>query len=379
MKTYIVQPGDTIYSIAREHNVVPSLLLLVNPSIEDPTQLPVGSTLLIPEKPANAREILVNGYAFPNIREDILRRTLPYLTFLSIFSYEVRPDGSLATIADDPLIAAAHTAGVAPVMVITNIAEAGGFSSDLAHTILSDTGLQDTLLTNVVNTLKSKNYYGLNVDFEYIYPSDRQAYVQFLTRVKARVGALGYTLITALAPKTSADQRGLLYEAHDYAAIGRIVDYVVLMTYEWGYTFGPPMAVAPLPQVRQVLDYAVTAIPPNKILMGMPNYGYDWTLPYMRGRPARSISFAEAEALAAQAGVTIQFDDQAQAPTFHYTDDAGAEHVVWFDNRESIAARLGLVREYNLAGISFWTINRLSLPGYEQLAAMYNITKVLTV
>ena len=151
------------------------------------------------------------------------------------------------------------------------------------------------------------------------------------------------------------------------------------MTYEWGYTFGPPMAVSPLPQVRQVLDYAVTAIPPHKILMGMPNYGYDWTLPYTKGRPARSLSFAQAEKLAADTGATIQYDSQAEAPHFNYTDDAGADHVVWFDNRQSIAARLALVKEYNLGGISFWTINRISLPGYEELAQMYNIRKVITV
>ena len=222
MKTYTVREGDSIYSIARANGISPSLLLLANPAVEDPGQLVVGTELLIPEKPENAYEILVNGYAFPNIEPDILRRTLPYLSFLSIFSYEVRPDGSLPDIPDEPLITAAHNAGVAPVMVITNIAEEGGFSSDLAHTILSNPDVQQTLLANVVNKLKAKNYYALNVDFEYIFPADRDAYVQFLTRTAARISPLGYPLLTALAPKTSADQKGLLYEAHDYAAIGRL-------------------------------------------------------------------------------------------------------------------------------------------------------------
>ena len=94
---------------------------------------------------------------------------------------------------------------------------------------------------------------------------------------------LGYSVSTALAPKTKADQVGLLYEAHDYPVHGALCDFVVLMTYEWGYAAGPPWAIAPINEVRRVLDYAVTAIPRNKILMGMPTYGRDWKLPFVAG------------------------------------------------------------------------------------------------
>ena len=92
-------------------------------------------------------------------------------------------------------------------------------------------------------------------------------------------------LIAALAPKTSAGQKGTLYEGHDYTAIGAACDAALLMTYEWGYTYGPPMAVAPIRNVRQVVEYALTEIPPEKIWLGVPTYGYDWTLPYEKGQP----------------------------------------------------------------------------------------------
>ncbi len=326
---------------------------------------------------AQQRTIDVNGYAFPNISDEVLNNTLPNLTFLSIFSYQVKPDGSLTPINDTELIAKARAAGVAPMMVITDIKEEGGFSSDIAHEILTDPQVQQTLINNVVNTLKAKNYYGLDIDFEYIYPDDREAYNKFLQTVVDRLHPLGYIVVSALAPKTSGDQQGLLYEAHDYPVHGRLLDHVILMTYEWGYTYGPPMAVAPIDQVRRVLDYAVDVIPSEKILMGMPNYGYDWTLPYKQGTAARSLSFAQARELAQKEGAEIKFDDTAKAPYFNYTDDAGAEHVVWFDNEASIRARLGLVDEYNLGGVSYWTINRYSPETFTVLNDMYNVNKLL--
>lgn len=377
MQEYVVQEGDSLYTIAHKFGITPALILLTNPFITDPAELHPGTTLNIPENPESAMQIYVNGYAFPTIDMDVLRRTLPYLTYLSIFSYQVLPTGNVTPISDMPLITAARDANVAPLMVITNIGEGGSFSSDLAHTILTDNAVQNTLLNNVVNILKSKNYYGLDVDFEYIFPADGPAYVRFLQTVAARLHPLGYIVSTALAPKISAEQQGLLYEAHDYAAIGAIVDHVILMTYEWGHTYGPPMAVAPVNQVRRVLEYAVTAIEPGKILMGMSNYGYDWTLPYVQGRAARSISFAQAQELAQQHKAQIQFDPQAQAPYFYYEDEDGVRHVVWFDNRESLRARYALVDEFNLGGVSYWTINRFSPISYGLLSAMFQIRKVI--
>ena len=149
------------------------------------------------------------------------------------------PDGTITEINDRPLIERALRDRVAPLMVLTNIKEGGRFDSDIAHDILQSTAVQDLILDAVVLEMDEKNYYGLDVDFEYIYPEDRDAYVAFLRKAADKVRPLGYSLSVALAPKLSATQKGILYEAHDYAQIGAIVDRVILMTYEWGYTYGP--------------------------------------------------------------------------------------------------------------------------------------------
>ena len=186
--------------------------------------------------------------------------------------------------------------------------------------------------------------------------------------------AWGLFLWTAAAPKTSAQQRGLLYEGHPYAAMGLASDGVLLMTYEWGYTAGPPMAVAPLPNVKAVVDYAVTEISREKLLLGIPNYGYDWPLPFVQGTTrARSLSNQEAIALAVQHRADIFYDETAQAPYFHYTDSGGTIHEVWFEDARSLSAKLRLIAAYGLQGTGIWNLMRPFSQLWLVLDSLYRI------
>ena len=265
----------------------------------------------------------------------------------------------------------------APLLTVTNLGRSGGFSGEIAHALFTDKTAQDALFENIFSVLRMKNYYGVNFNIEYVYPYDRDSYSQFLCRAADELHPRGYFLSTAIAPKESAGQEGLLYTAHDYAAHGRYADRVIIMTYEWGYTYSAPQAVSPVNRMRRVLEYAVGEIPPGKILMGFSNYGYSWRLPWRQGDAATVISNAAAMNLAASAGAEIKFDRTAQAPFFTYTDAAGVRRVVWFEDARSVRARLELVNEYGLAGISYWTVNQLYRPGLELLQGMFDAEKVI--
>ena len=136
------------------------------------------------------------------------------------------------------------------------------------------------------------------------------------------------------------------------------------------------MAVAPLPNVRQVLDYAVTEIPRQKIYLGIPNYGYDWPLPFRQGETrARSISNQEAVAMAVRYGAEIQYDQTAQSPWFTYTAADGVSHVVWFEDARSMSAKLRLIDEYGLRGAGYWNLMRPYPQGWTLLNAIYSIRR----
>ena len=278
------------------------------------------------------------------------------LSYVAFFSYRATEDGNLIGLNDEKALAATNRTDAVPMMVITNFTE-GNFSPDVAHSIFTDKAASRRLVQNVLNTMKSKGFKALNIDFEHIRQEDRDLYNGFLETIIPAVRNAGYPVSTALAPKTSDEQAGPWHGAHDYKKHGELADFVILMTYEWGWSGGPPMAVSPIPQVRQVLDYATSVIPREKIIMGAPLYGYDWTLPYKKGGPwAKRIAPQEAADLAIKEGVAVKFDNEAQAPYYRYTDDNGKEHEVWFENEQSMQAKFNLIKEYRLRGIAYWVL-----------------------
>jgi spore germination protein len=322
-------------------------------------------------------DILVNGYMYPFVDATVLDATLPHLSMLSLFTYGITAEGDLIQLDDEALIEAARANGVVPLMVLAAMNEAGTFDSQLASTVLNNPEARSRLVENILSNIRAKGLGGVDFDFEFLFPEDREAYASFVDQTRQRLNPEGYMVAVALAPKTYAEQPGLLYEGHDYALMGQAANLALLMTYEWGYMFGPPMAVAPVNLVRRVLDFGITQIPPSKILMGIPNYGYDWTLPFVEGQSmAEKISNTEAVERAARVGAEIQYDQVAETPFYRYFDELGREHEVWFENEASIRAKLNLVAEYGLAGVSYWNLMDYFPENWEVLHSMFGVRKL---
>jgi len=380
-RIHIVQPGDSLYSIGKEYGVDYQQIARDNAiEQENMADLVFGQTIVIKTDDVGSknRDILVNGYAYPNISENTLDKTLSNLTFLSLFSYEALEDGGLNPIvvpkAEDNAIAKAIAAGVKPALVVTNIGKSGNFEADLAHKILNNPAVASNLIDNLLKIMKNKKYAGLDVDFEYVLPADRQAYNDFLTKCAQVMHGNGYFISCAIPAKQAENTSDTLTGAYDYAAIGSIVDYVTLMTYEWGYATDGAMAVAPIGNVEGTIKFAATQMPPAKILMGIPNYGYDWPVPASRDNPGKAISNVAAVDLARQHNQAISFDENSKAPFFSYYIDSKRREV-WFEDARSVQAKLALVAKYDLSGVSYWTVNKFWPQNWLVLKSMYNVIK----
>lgn len=379
MEIYVVKEGDSLDGIAAAYGVDAADIAYDN-QIPEPYRLAVGQAVLIPVETEvrQKRIVRVNGYAYPYIRDEVLSETLPYLTSISVFSYGFTTNGDLIPpqVDDSRIISAAWEQDTAPVLVLTPFDETGMFNNYLISEITHNMEAQQNLIDQMFQTMENKGFAGIDIDFEYILPQDRVAYADFVANVRNQAAPKGYPVSVALAPKTSANQKGLLYEGKDYQLLGAAADSVLLMTYEWGYTYGPPMAVAPINKVREVVEYAVTEIPAEKIDLGIPNYGYDWTLPFVQGTSrARSIGNVEAVRIAVENGARIEFDQTAMSPFFHYEKD-GVEHEVWFEDVRSMKEKFHLVTEYGLRGVGYWQIMRLFRANWLLLDDMFDIIKV---
>lgn len=374
MRVYTVQHGDTVAGIAKDARLSVRQLYRNNPVLEGRPEIYPGQTIVLAYRQEKGPELSVNGYAYPFINQSLLRRTLPYVTYLTPFTFGIERDGALVDLDDPTLIAMAREAGTGALMHLSTLTDEGNFSNELAHLVLTNPSIQGVLIDNILDTIQTRGYTGLDVDFEFVFPEDEAAYAAFIRRLRERLKPLGYPVVVALAPKTSANQRGLLYEGHNYRALGEAADELLLMTYEWGYTYGPPMAVAPLPNVRRVVEYAITEIPAKKLWLGIPNYGYDWTLPFVQGESkATSISNQYAVSLARRYGATIQYSDYAQAPWFRYFDENGKEHEVWFEDARSMKAKLALIPEYGMIGAGYWNLMRPFPQNWLVLDSLYQI------
>lgn len=361
MEIYVVKPGDTVDTIASFYGITPASIIYNNQLIY-PYALAVGQALLLStDSSSPTYTAYSNGYAYPFIEDYILNETLPYLSTLSVFSYGFTESGELLPpmLDDSFMIAQALVFQARPILTLTPFGPDGNFNNQLITALINNETAKNTLFQNLLATLQSKGFDGVDIDFEYILPEDRIPFADFVADTRTFLSPYGYTVSVALAPKTSDMQRGLLYEGKDYALLGEAADSVLLMTYEWGYTYGPPMAVAPLNKVREVVDYAVSRIPPAKIDLGVPNYGYDWTLPFVRGvSAARPLGTIEAIQLAISYGVPIFFDETSMSPYFRYEAD-GTTHEVWFEDVRSLREKYSLLPTYGLRGIGVWQIMRL--------------------
>ncbi len=237
--THRVEPGETLFSIARKYRTTVDRLLRNNPQLKGSLVIQPGEELVIEFEGGGKRCVIVDGYVYPSVDDLTLQRTFPNLSYITPFSYGFTGNGDLVTLGDDRIVEMARRNGVSPVMLLTTLNTDGMFDNNLSHMLLNDVEMQDYLISKIIDNMQMKGYRVLDVDFEFVFPEDRVAYAEFIRRLTDALHPYGYEVWVALAPKTSADQKGLLYEAHDYRLLGEIADRLLLMTYEWGFTYSP--------------------------------------------------------------------------------------------------------------------------------------------
>jgi spore germination protein len=348
---YRIKAGDSLWKLALQFRSSVGRILQANPKL-DPERLSIGQVLTLPTPVKYPLQTLAFVDAtLPQSLKDELLALSPSLTYVAVFGYGTQPNGELTPVSDDALLKLIKSQRIRPLLVISN-STGLKFSPDLARQVL-DPLVRPVFIQNVKQKVIEKGYAGVSTDFEFIPAELRPQWTSFLVELKQALGGL---LLQVNAPSKTTDMpTNPIVGAYDYAAIGKIVDLFTVLTYDYGYSIGPPNPVAPPWWIGQILDYSLSLVPKSKVMMALPLYAYDWVVPDLPTVDATALSVNAAQNLALSHFSLIHYDVKNESPYFYYTQDS-RQHIVWFEDPRSLLAKYRLLEAYELPGVAFWRL-----------------------
>lgn len=372
---YVVQEGDTLVSIAEDTGVSVMQLLRNNPYLLDREVLYQGETLVVSYADEKIMDTTTNGYAYPYINRDTLRKNLLFLTYLSIFSYTVKPDGELNDIDDIEIIDIAKSFGVASIMVISYIMLDGTINNEIFHNILNNRDIRNNLIENIYRVIKIKGYYGINIDTPSILEEDRELYYEFISIITEEFNREGIKVFVTITPNSFKSKIGT-NELIDYTKISNISNGVILLTYSWGYASETSIEETPFYLLEVLLQIITSQIPPEKTTIGLSNIGYIVEIPFVVGETrASSMSSTNVIQLARNVGAEINYNEINLLSYFFILNTGN--YFVYFHDVRAVEAFFYLISKYGFNGMGIWNVMYFLPQTFLFINTQYNILQVI--
>ena len=359
---YYVQPDESLWEIAYRHSVSEEQLMRHN-QLKSKVLVP-GQLLKIPH--SKQKNIWTGTYFVPkdkNANAWLINNYSSTLSSLFIFEYRSDYEGNIIEVEENEAHNLAWKKELAPYATLSNLSEKG-FDPDLTHHLISNPWKRKNFINNIYSLLHSHDYKGVVIDFEQVRLKDRSNLNQFIKELAAKLHPVGMEVLMAVPPK-QGDKIPSYSTAYDYKTLGKYLDKMFLMTYDWHWPGGPSGPIAPINKVEETINYAITAVPRSKLMLGIPQYAYDWTI---SGEKKTGKAYSTQHAIDLYVGYEsqIHYDQNAASPWFRYVDKQGTLHEVWFEDSRSLLKKFRLIKEYNLAGMGCWHLG-LTMPQTEEL------------
>lgn len=371
--TYTVKTGDTLETIAVNNGISLIELFRNNPFLYDRQYLYQDEILVINYN--TVKDIQINGFTNSFISQAILPRALPYMTFLSIFNYQIidtdKPE--IKTFGDDiNIINMAKQYSTMPLLMISALSITGDINVENVYRSLLDTNLQDKLINETFEIIMSKGFMGVNFLISYISTYNQSLYINLFTKISALLRDNGLIFMITISPDYST------HENLDYHSISLLVDRIIFLENTWPKQSQPPAPISDISLINPFIEVVASKMPPEYISLGIPLVGYDWVVPFTDGSKASLLSLNSALAIAYEHGAVIRLDEQSQTPYFEYSRSVGESvenHMVWFIDANSFKALNDIVIENNLIGTGIWNIASYNQQLFSMANATFNIIK----
>lgn len=373
--TYIVKEGDTLDTIAEAYGVDIMQLLRNNPYLSDREFIYPGEMLVIKYADEKSARASFDGYVYPFIDLKVLRKTLPYLTYLTVFTYSFNAQGELDDLRDEEIIRITKEYGVAPFMMISPFEGDGVTKTDTSHMFLSNDAAIERMFNSAIQIAKRKGYYGINIDTVNIVWEDRDKFNQVSERAALLIRSEGLEVFQNFSPSPFEIITGIIYESLDFTRLGRVLDAATLVTYDWGYDVDFPSGTLTLEQLKDYLEYAKDRIPSEKILIGLSVIGYNWRMPYIAGiSRGQSVSYGDVIELAHELGEPILYDKNTLISYFQYV--VKEENIVRFRDARYFDTITELIPQDEFKGVAIWNIMRYFAQLWLIINSKFEIDKI---
>jgi spore germination protein len=290
------------------------------------------------------------GFASAERHLDTLSAVSPWWYSVD-YTGEVVPQHAGVTDIDANTVSRLSSRGIRIMPTISNHRN-GEWDNHVVEQVLAEPGSTAKHIRNIVDLVVRAAYVGIDIDYENLPAASRVQFSRFLRDLSAALHSDRKLLSVSVHPKTSdqgSDERNV---AQDYRAIGAAADEFRIMTYDYHWATSRPGPVAPIGWVDQVIAYTLRHVPREKVILGIPLFGYDW----VNDGAADPVTWNQVQALVRAHQVAVTYDKASKASWFAYMDDDGRQHTVWFDDTEGMAAKLRLARSYGIAGVFLWRL-----------------------
>jgi len=378
-QTYTVAPGDTLENIAKTHNVPLMQLLRNNNYLFERNIIYPGEVIVISYN-NDKGSINTFGYAATYIDINILNKTLPFLTYLCILGNQITENADIISIDDDKIINISKAFGVAPIMLLPSLTIQGVNDFDSTYNIFINEESSDKLINNISNILKEKGYYGVSITFEYFYSANLSLYQNYIKKLSKRLKIEGLKLFITISPVNTSitldDMKKIDPNIEEY------LDGITFMDYNRGLDINPPPGpVTSIKNLDAFLTVATTIISEDIINIGSPAIGFDWALPFVPNVSKSVIlKYYTAIELASDMNSIILFDEPSQTPYFRYSElNSGipTQHIVWFIDARTIHSLINLIPKFHLNGTGIWIIMYYFAQIWSIINSQYKIDKIL--
>ncbi|MFN2398062.1 MAG: glycosyl hydrolase family 18 protein [Gemmatimonadaceae bacterium] len=293
-------------------------------------------------------------------------RNADRITVLAPSVYRLDSLGIIWGDVDQRVLDLAKQKGVKVMPLIVNEA----FHQPGLRRFLSDSSARTRAIRSMLELCRTRGFWGVQIDIENLNVQDAERFTSFYSDAARALHAARLKLSIAVVhrpselPGTQAYHRFLFDSwrgGYDLGALAKAGDFISVMTYSQHTRRTPPGPQAGLPWTREVIDYFLKFMPPEKLSLGVATQGLHWftrednTLPERARSWAETVTWTWGSGMAQRHGATLQWDP-VQGTTWGYFESGGTFEWLFLEDVRSFGAKLALAKEKRLRGISVWVL-----------------------